>query len=121
MTKVRSGKQIVGDLGESLARSFLEEEGYEILETNWRHGHLEIDIIAAKGGTLHVVEVKTLRRGTAGFPEENVNRKKLKNLMVAADHYMASHQTWPRLQFDILSIRLGEGEHEYLMIEDVYL
>jgi putative endonuclease len=121
MTKVRCGKQIIGDLGETLARKYLEADGYTVHQTNWRHGHLEIDIIASKGETLHIVEVKTQSRTTAGYPEENVNRKKLKNLIVAADHYLSANKHWKHLQFDIFSIILGETEHDFLLIEDVYL
>jgi|LakMenE01Jun11ns_1017448.scaffolds.fasta_scaffold9783852_2 putative endonuclease len=121
MTKVRCQKQITGDLGESLARNYLEGDGYIVHETNWRHGHLEIDIIASKGDTLHIVEVKTQRKTTAGFPEDSVNRKKLKNLIVAADHYMSIDKRWKSLQFDIFSIVLGKTDHEFLIIEDVYL
>jgi putative endonuclease len=112
---------MIGDLGESLARSYLEAEGYTVLHTNWRHGHLEIDIIASKDDTLHIIEVKTQRESTAGFPEENVNRKKLKNLMAAADHYRMVDHRWKRLQFDICSIILAKDGHEFLFIEDVYL
>lgn len=121
MTKVRCGKQMIGDLGESLARNYLEADGYAVHHTNWRHGHLEIDIIASKGETLHIIEVKTQRKTTAGFPEENVNRKKLKNLIVAADHYLSIDRRWKNLQFDIFSIILGKNNHEFLIIEDVYL
>ena len=31
---------------EFMARTYLEQQGYLILETNWRSGHKEIDIIA---------------------------------------------------------------------------
>ncbi len=38
-----------GKAGENAAVLFLENHGYQILERNWRHHHLELDIIAAKG------------------------------------------------------------------------
>ena len=36
----------LGKEGEVIARRYLEQQDYEILETNWRIGHLEADIIA---------------------------------------------------------------------------
>ena len=38
-------RQETGKLGESLARDFLKERGYHILETNYRCPQGEIDII----------------------------------------------------------------------------
>ena len=36
----------LGKLGEQMATKYLEDNGYTILERNYRKGHLEIDIIA---------------------------------------------------------------------------
>lgn len=36
----------LGRLGEQMAAKCLEDNGYTILERNYRKGHLEIDIIA---------------------------------------------------------------------------
>ncbi|MGZ3814213.1 MAG: YraN family protein, partial [Mucilaginibacter sp.] len=38
----------LGRKGESLAKTFLENSGYEILDENWTHGKAEIDLIAYK-------------------------------------------------------------------------
>lgn len=50
--------QATGKMGETLAVSYLELTGYQLLERNWRHGRVEIDLIACKAGTLHFIEVK---------------------------------------------------------------
>lgn len=47
-----------GQDSETIARSFLLKKGYSILESNWRSGHKEIDIIAKDGEMLVIVEVK---------------------------------------------------------------
>ena len=49
----------LGNLGEERAQAFLRQKGYDIKETNWVTGKLEIDIIALKDNTLVIVEVKT--------------------------------------------------------------
>ncbi len=41
-----------GKRGEDIASGYLSENGYRILERNWRFRHLEIDIIATKGNDL---------------------------------------------------------------------
>ena len=46
---------------EFMARTYLEQQGYLILETNWRSGHKEIDIIAKEKDTLVIVEEEDIR------------------------------------------------------------
>lgn len=122
--KQREGKRstrIIGIQGETIARQFFEEQGFQILEMNWRYKHQEIDLIATDGKTLHIIEVKTQTSDVGGMPEENVDRKKLLNVMKAAEAYMESHTGWTTIQFDILSILLRKGAAEILWIEDVYI
>ena len=47
--KTNSDKTEIGQRGEDAAVRFLYSQGFEILERNWRSGHLEIDIIAKDG------------------------------------------------------------------------
>ncbi|HCQ12584.1 YraN family protein, partial [Flavobacterium sp.] len=42
----------LGKFGEELAVDFLQQNGYEILETNWVFQKAEIDIIAQKENIL---------------------------------------------------------------------
>jgi putative endonuclease len=123
-TNSREGKrstQAIGAEGEALARIFFEDMGFEILQTNWRHRHQEIDIIATDGRVLHIIEVKTQTSEHGGLPEESVNRKKLLNLMKAAEAYMQTDNRWSLLQFDILAVLWKNGVAELLWIEDIYL
>jgi putative endonuclease len=119
--EVKCWKQFIGEQGESLARKYFENRGYDILHTNWRHGHWEIDIIAAADSTLHIIEVKTRSSNKGGFPEENVNRKKMLTIMKAAEVYVNNDKRWQQLQFDILSVNLSVNGPEFFLIEDVYL
>jgi putative endonuclease len=111
-----------GNEGEKLAAEFLVKEGFTILHRNWRWGHLEVDLIACREGKLHFVEVKTRRSKIYGFPEEGVTRRKMKFLMKSADQYLHLNRQWKRIEFDILSILMQDGqEPEYLFIRDVHL
>ena len=50
-------KQVFGRWGEQTAATYLEANGYTILERNFHTAHGEIDIIASKAGVLTFVEV----------------------------------------------------------------
>ena len=112
----------VGKNGEAMATTWLINNDYKILHQNWRHSHFEVDIIAHKNGTLHFVEVKARRSKQFGNPEESVGKKKIQNLMNAADEFLHQFPEWKRIQFDVLSISFKKNEDvEYFLIEDVYL
>ena len=113
---------LTGNTGEALAAVYLSEKGYRIMHQNWRHSHWEVDIIAEKDTILHFVEVKTRRTKKFGHPEENVDKKKIQNLINASKEYLYQHPQWKRIQFNILSITiLKDKPVEYFLIEDVYL
>ncbi len=111
-----------GILGEKLSADFLSNSGFQIIERNWRYKHWEIDVIAKKNNTLHFIEIKTRRSIKFGLPEEAVSRKKLKNLIDAAEEYLIQFPQWKNISFDILSINLSKNNPpQYFLIEDVYL
>ncbi|MFT3981514.1 MAG: YraN family protein [Ferruginibacter sp.] len=111
-----------GQQGEALAALWLEANGYTILHRNWRYKNWELDIIASKHTTLHIVEIKTRTSAYLGHPEENITDKKMQYLINAAEEYMYQHPQWQLLQFDVLAITLRrDGEHEYFLVEDIYL
>jgi len=111
-----------GKVGEDLGWSFVEQQGYTILEKNWRHSRWEVDVIASKDTVLHFIEIKTRRTASYGMPEQRVGNKKIQNLINAAEEYLYLHPQWKRIQFDILSIMLVNGkEPDFFLIEDVHL
>jgi putative endonuclease len=110
-----------GKRGEDLAVLWLSKEGYHILARNWRHGRLEIDVIACKNNLLHFIEIKSRHRSAFGLPEESVNERKLLNILAAAEEYQYLHPEWERIQFDILAITQLDSTTEYYLIEDVYI
>ncbi len=113
---------ITGSKGEDMAAKFLLNKGYSILERNWRYKNWETDIIASRNTVLHFFEVKTRQSTIYGYPEDGVSRRKIKNLMGAAEEYLLSHPVWKRIQFDILAILLEKNKApEYFLIEDVGL
>ncbi|MEI7627563.1 MAG: YraN family protein [Bacteroidota bacterium] len=110
-----------GDNGEQIASDYLLEKGFQILDRNWRHHHLEVDIIASKEDLLHIIEVKTRHSLRFGRPEESITRDKMTFLKNAAEAYQFLHPYWKYLQFDVIAITMiGQEPREIFMIEDVY-
>lgn len=111
-----------GALGEKMAIAWLVAKGFEILHQNWRHSHWEVDIIASLNNVLHFIEIKTRRTATFGYPEEDVTKKKLINLINASEEFLFQYPMWKNIQFDILSITLSKNRPvEYFFIEDVHV
>ena len=111
---------LTGSLGEEMAINYLMEKGYIIVHRNWRFKNWEMDIIASRNNILHFIEVKTRRTKTFGHPEEDVSRKKIRNLMGAAEEFLLKYPGWKRIQFDILSITIEKDKPaEFFLIEDV--
>lgn len=120
MEPINNQSAQLGREGEILAVAHLRENGYEIVERNWRFGKLEIDIIARKGNVLSIVEVKTRSGDYFGEPEDGVTKAKERFLATAADHYIISRNLDVEVRYDIISIVIHNGRHELKMIEDAF-
>jgi putative endonuclease len=72
---------------------------------------------------LHIIEVKCRNFFPGGaHPEENVTRKKFRNLQRAADKFLSFHPQYKWIQYDILAITVyKDKEAEYFLLQDVYL
>lgn len=97
-----------GKQGEEAAVRYLVQHDYEILETNWRLGHLEADIIARKDGVIAFVEVKTRSGETFGEPETFVDRKKQRAYIKLANAYVLQKQCPDEARFDIISVVINK-------------
>ena len=111
----------LGRRGESLAKTYLEEQGYEILDENWTHGKAEIDLIAYKDSVIIFTEVKTRTGNGFGEPEDFVDARKQKFLADAADEYIYLMDHQGEVRFDIIAI-LFSNETKYKLnhIEDAF-
>ena len=110
----------VGDNGETIAANFLQKKGFNIIERNWRHKHLEIDIIASLNNKVHFVEVKTRTNYKYGQPEESISKAKMNHLKMGAEAYLYLHPQWELIQFDVVAIMLLKDKVEIFLIEDVF-
>ncbi|MEZ4932671.1 MAG: YraN family protein [Saprospiraceae bacterium] len=110
-----------GKKGEALAVNFLQKNGFDILETNWRFRKLEVDIIAKEKDVLVFVEVKTRSTDFFGHPEEFVDPVKEKHLAKAAAEYMALIKHDWAIRFDVVAIVLkNHNEWDLKHIKDAF-
>lgn len=110
----------LGKLGEELAVDFLQQNGYEILETNWVFQKAEIDIIAVKENILAVVEVKTRSSIDFGLPQDFVKPKKIQLLVKAINEYVISNDLDVEVRFDIIAIHKDAKEFSIEHIEEAF-
>lgn len=110
-----------GKKGEQIAKHYLEEQGYEILDENWNFGKAEVDLIAYYDGQLIFVEVKTRSGNAFGEPEDFVNEAKRRLIDEAANEYIHIMDFDGEVRFDIISILFDrEGGHSLRHIEDAF-
>ncbi|MEZ5211847.1 MULTISPECIES: YraN family protein [unclassified Gordonia (in: high G+C Gram-positive bacteria)] len=100
----------VGRLGEDLAADHVAGLGWRILDRNWRTRYGELDLIAADGTTLVIVEVKTRASRTFTDPVAAVTADKLRRMRLLARQWLAAQPPgapwWEIIRFDVVSIQL---------------
>ena len=116
---------IIGNIGEEVACEMMRKKGFRIVETNWRFGHLEMDIIAVSRKEIAFVEVKT-RTSTFGGkrPEEYVDELKRRRMAASANAYIKMKQIDLVPRFDIIGLLINPVTHEILEqthLEDAFL
>jgi putative endonuclease len=102
--------KVIGSAGEEIAGRYLEENGFEIADRNWRTRSGELDIVARRGKMLVFVEVKTRRSKTFGSPEEAVTPAKARKIRQLASEYLSTVSHSDEVRFDVISLLLdAEG------------
>lgn len=109
-----------GASGELVAVNHLLEQGYDIIEKNWRSGKDEVDVIAMHKDQLVFVEVKTRTSDFFGAPEEWVGIKKQRNLIRAANSYIEERNLALNVRFDVIGIIKSNNQLRLNHIEDAF-
>ena len=81
-------KHKTGSEGEKIAKEYLEQKGYTILERNFSCNQGEIDIIALDNQEIVFIEVKTRTNMNYGLASEAVNRQKKMHLIKTIKYYI---------------------------------
>lgn len=110
----------LGKAGEEAAVAYLESHDYVIRHRNWRKGHLELDIVAAKDNELIIVEVKTRSNTDIMQPEDAVTMQKIKHTVKAADTYIKLFQIDAPVRFDIITAIGKAGNFKIEHIQEAF-
>lgn len=85
---MENGRLEVGRKGEAIAEAHLVERGWTVLARNFRAGPKEIDLIAARGGVVAFVEVKTRTTSSGGTALEPIRAAKRRAVVTAARRWI---------------------------------
>ena len=85
-------KDVFGRAGEDRAARYFQEQGYAVLDRNWRSRSGELDLVVARDAHLVVVEVKTRRGEGFGHPFEAIDARKRTRLWRLAVEWAAAHR-----------------------------
>jgi len=86
-----------GRIGEEIAKKYLLEKGFEIIEQNYSIDMGEIDIIALHNNWLVFVEVKLKVGDQFGSPEEMISKGKIWQIRRVAEMWLLNNEKMRRL------------------------
>lgn len=110
-----------GKLAEELAEAFLIEKGMKILAKNFRYQKAEIDIIAQTENQIVIAEVKARATDAFMLPQEAINKKKIKLMVMAANYFIEENNINLETRFDVISVLPNEsGKLEITHIENAF-
>ncbi len=114
-------RRALGSAGEDRAAAWYEDQGYEVLERNWRRREGEVDLIVRRGTTVAFCEVKTRTTDAYGSGAESVLESKQRRIRRLASRWLseltpAVGRARVDVRFDVVSITAGRIE----VIEDAF-
>lgn len=132
-----------GNLGEKITASYLQKQGFTIVEQQYKRKWGEIDIIAQKGALIHFIEVKSVTHETKADleyavsfpvqglsvqdrhetwqPEDLVHKHKQRQLKRIIETWIAQERYTGNIQVDVVVVRIVPRETyaSVKMIENV--
>lgn len=111
----------VGKTGEEIAKKYLKDNGYRIIEQNYKTKYAEIDLVAEKPAgllglgksTLVFVEVRTKVGEQWGSPEDTINKAKLWKVLQNAKSYAGFKQWDGPQRIDAICIVLKPSDKHW--------
>ena len=107
--------KLKGKSGEEIAVQYLKNKGYEIIDLNFTTGIGEIDIIAAHGGYVVFIEVKTRFNEDYGFAAEAVDFAKRRKINQVASQYIKKYRLFNcAVRFDVIEVYTSDKRVEHI-------
>ena len=122
MNELKDRRKIVtGKSGEGIAAGFLTQNGYRIIDVNYRCPIGEIDIVAREKGELVFVEVKTRKSSALGYPEQAVGTAKQKKMSQLALWYLRDKKVGDApVRFDVVAILMLPSGNDIRLIRNAF-
>lgn len=111
----------LGRAGEDLAARHLESLGFAILDRNFRCREGELDLVARRGRTLVICEVKTRHDSPFGTPADAVDLRKQARLRGLAARWLSERKPGRvEVRFDVVSVIVRQGKAAVVHIPDAF-
>lgn len=96
-----------GDRAEGVVCDYLQAQGLELYERNYRCRSGEIDLIMGDGASLVFIEVRYRSSSRFGSPAETVERRKQARIAAAAARYLQANPKQARrpARFDVVFLQ----------------
>lgn len=98
-----------GAQAEQTAARYLQQQGLQLVQANYRCRFGEIDLILREGETLVFAEVRLRSRSDFGGAAASIDVYKQAKLIRTAQHYLASLPRTPPCRFDALLLVAPDG------------
>lgn len=113
----------IGNNSEKLVQKFLLQQGYKLLDCNFRNHLGEIDIICRKDDEIIVIEVKSRYSSKYGTPKESVNYQKQKSIINVTKSYLLYKNIHNiNVRFDVIEVYMNTKDNSYMInhIKDAF-
>lgn len=101
-----------GKQGEAIAKKYLLEKGFNLIEENYSNDIGEIDLVMSDKNFLVFVEVKLKITDKFGTPEEMITPRKIAQIKRVAQIFLMQNRkiekTFPQYRIDAVCITLDE-------------
>ena len=98
-------KKLIGDKGEKKVANLYRLKGYKIISRNFSSRYGELDIVAQKGDTVVIVEVKTRRNNVYADAKDFVDYHKQKRIKTTTDLFLQQYNlTEKYIRFDVAEV-----------------
>ena len=102
----------LGQKGGMAARQYLIRNKYNIIATNYRSGHQEIDIITEKNGNYYFIEVKTRLKNKNSLNNVPLLSFQVKNLKIAILNYAHKNNiNLEKIYLDLIFILVDKNKN----------
>lgn len=112
----------IGAAAESLACTYLQQQGLALLTRNFRAPYGELDLIMQDHDHMVFVEVRFRRNHRFGSGADSVHTGKQDKLVKTALYYLQQHPKLAKrpVRFDVVSITTIDGQPNIDWIKDAF-